>query len=125
MFKGSIPALITPMRDDGSVDLAAWDRLLGPDGFVVTPSNPKEGDAYTVTTPGGQRFSGTVQLYLPGQTLAGTVAELDDGWFRVLTWRDGTGATGVWAWVSTYGDRREAVDRFREDARAALERMFG
>ena len=28
MFKGSIPALITPMRDDGSVDLAAWDRLL-------------------------------------------------------------------------------------------------
>ena len=28
MFKGSIPALITPMREDGSLDLAAWDRLL-------------------------------------------------------------------------------------------------
>ncbi len=104
---------------------AAWDRLLGPDGFLVTPSNPKEGDAYTVTTPGGQRFSGIVQLHLPRQTLAGTVAELGDGWFRLLTWRDATGATGVWAWVSTYGDRRGAVDRFREDARAALERMFG
>jgi 4-hydroxy-tetrahydrodipicolinate synthase len=41
MFKGSIPALITPMRDDGSVDLAAWDRLLefhlgeGSDAVVV------------------------------------------------------------------------------------------
>ncbi|HEY9442078.1 MAG TPA: hypothetical protein VIQ25_02450, partial [Gemmatimonadales bacterium] len=97
----------------------------GPDGFLVTPSNPKEGEAYTVTTPGGQRFSGTVQLHLPRQTVAGTVAELDDGWFRVLTWRDATGATGVWAWVSTYGGRRGEVDRFREDSQAALERMFG
>ena len=41
MFKGSIPALITPMRDDGSIDLAAWDRLLdfhlteGSDAIVV------------------------------------------------------------------------------------------
>jgi 4-hydroxy-tetrahydrodipicolinate synthase len=41
MFKGSIPALITPMRDDGSIDFAAWDRLLdfhlteGSDGIVV------------------------------------------------------------------------------------------
>ena len=41
MFKGSIPALITPMRDDGSLDLAAWDRLLdfhlteGSDAVVV------------------------------------------------------------------------------------------
>ena len=29
MFKGSIPALVTPMHDDGSIDLAAWDRFLG------------------------------------------------------------------------------------------------
>ncbi len=41
MLKGSIPALVTPMRDDGSIDLAAWDRLLdfhlaeGTDGVVV------------------------------------------------------------------------------------------
>jgi 4-hydroxy-tetrahydrodipicolinate synthase len=41
MLKGSIPALVTPMRDDGSLDLAAWDRLLdfhlaeGTDAVVV------------------------------------------------------------------------------------------
>jgi 4-hydroxy-tetrahydrodipicolinate synthase len=41
MFKGSIPAIVTPMEADGSVDYAAWDRLLdfhlneGTDGLVV------------------------------------------------------------------------------------------
>lgn len=41
MFKGSIPALVTPMGADGSVDYAAWDRLLdfhaaeGTDAVVV------------------------------------------------------------------------------------------
>src|SRR5215212_4887974 len=41
MFNGSIPALVTPMRDDGSIDFEAWDRLLdfhvaeGTDGVVV------------------------------------------------------------------------------------------
>jgi len=41
MFKGSIPALVTPMRDDGAIDLDAWDRLLdfhlreGTDAVVV------------------------------------------------------------------------------------------
>jgi 4-hydroxy-tetrahydrodipicolinate synthase len=41
MFKGSIPALVTPMHPDGAVDYAAWDRLLdfhvaeGTDGIVV------------------------------------------------------------------------------------------
>jgi 4-hydroxy-tetrahydrodipicolinate synthase len=41
MFKGSIPALVTPMGADGSVDFPAWDRLLdyhlaeGTDAVVV------------------------------------------------------------------------------------------
>lgn len=41
MFKGSIPALVTPMQADGAVDFEAWDRLLdfhlaeGTDGIVV------------------------------------------------------------------------------------------
>src|SRR6476660_4188281 len=41
MFKGSIPAIVTPMQADGSVDFAAWERLLefhaseGTDAIVV------------------------------------------------------------------------------------------
>jgi 4-hydroxy-tetrahydrodipicolinate synthase len=41
MSKGSIPALVTPMRADGSIDFEAWDRLLdwhvaeGTDAVVV------------------------------------------------------------------------------------------
>jgi 4-hydroxy-tetrahydrodipicolinate synthase len=41
MFKGSIPALVTPMRQDGAIDSSAWERLLefhldeGSDAVVV------------------------------------------------------------------------------------------
>jgi 4-hydroxy-tetrahydrodipicolinate synthase len=41
MFKGSIPALVTPMKSGGAIDPAGWDRLLdfhvasGTDGVVV------------------------------------------------------------------------------------------
>ena len=41
MFKGSIPALVTPMGEDGSIDFGAWEKLLdfhlaaGTDGVVV------------------------------------------------------------------------------------------
>ena len=41
MFKGSIPALVTPLRPDGTLDLEAWDRLVdfhlaeGSDALVV------------------------------------------------------------------------------------------
>jgi 4-hydroxy-tetrahydrodipicolinate synthase len=41
MFQGSIPALVTPMRADGSLDFPAWERLLdfhvaeGTDAVVV------------------------------------------------------------------------------------------
>ena len=41
MFKGSIPALVTPMGEDDSIDFAAWEKLLdfhlaaGTDGVVV------------------------------------------------------------------------------------------
>jgi 4-hydroxy-tetrahydrodipicolinate synthase len=41
MFKGSIPALVTPMTADGAIDFASWDRVLdfhlraGTDAVVV------------------------------------------------------------------------------------------
>jgi uncharacterized protein YndB with AHSA1/START domain len=102
----------------------AWTRLVGPGGFTVTPAQPMEGERYEVITPDGRRYSGTVSLNLPGQTLAGTVAELDDGWFRLLTWRDARGNTGVWAWLAAYTDDDTAVRAFKERSQEALERLF-
>lgn len=103
---------------------AAWVRLLGPGGFPVMPAEPREGEPYEVVAPGGQRFSGTVELHLPGQTLAGTVRELEGGWFRLLTWREASGSTGVWAWISTYSGDEAPVRQFKQRAQAALERLF-
>ena len=102
----------------------AWSRLVGPGGFNLTPAQPKEGERYEVVTPSGRRYSGTVQLNLPGQTIAGTVDELDDAWFRLLTWRDAHGNTGVWAWLATYTGEDTAVREFRERSQEALERLF-
>ena len=102
----------------------AWARLVGPGGFTLTPAQPKEGERYQVVTPGGRRYSGTVHLDLPGQTLAGTVDELDDGWFRLLTWRDARGNTGVWAWLATYTEDDSAAREFKASSQEALERLF-
>ena len=102
----------------------AWSRLVGPGGFNLTPAQPTEGERYEVVTPSGRRYSGTVQLNLPGQTIAGTVDELDDGWFRLLTWRDAHGNTGVWAWLATYTGEDTAVREFRDRSQEALERLF-
>jgi uncharacterized protein YndB with AHSA1/START domain len=103
---------------------AAWAKLLGAGGFTVTPADLAEGRPYQVVTPDGQRFSGTLELYLPGETLAGTVRELDDGWFRLLTWKDGLGSTGVWAWLATYTGDEASVREFRDRSQEALERLF-
>lgn len=103
---------------------AAWARLLGPGGFTLTPSDAGEGQAYTVVTPGGQRFTGTVALHLARQTVAGTVKELDDGWFRVLTYAAPGGGTGIWAGLATYSGDPAPVREFRERTHQALERLF-
>jgi hypothetical protein len=90
----------------------------------VSPTEPAEGKSCEVTTPGGQWFTGTVELYLPRETLAGTVRELDSGWFRLLTWRDGKEDTGVWAWLATYTGDDPQVREFRDQGQRALERLF-
>jgi 4-hydroxy-tetrahydrodipicolinate synthase len=54
MFSGSLVAIVTPMHQDGSIDLVAWDRLLdlhlaaGTSGVVVCGTT---GESPTVTDP--------------------------------------------------------------------------
>jgi hypothetical protein len=102
----------------------AWDRLAGPGGFQFTPADVKAGQPYQVRVPGGARLSGVVALHFPRQTLAGTVRELGNGWFRLLTWSIPGGRTGVWAGVATYEHDASAVDDLRGHADAALRALF-
>ncbi len=54
MFSGSLVAIVTPMRDDGSIDQAAWDSLIdwhiesGTTGIVVGGTT---GESATLTDP--------------------------------------------------------------------------
>ncbi|HYC32718.1 MAG TPA: SRPBCC domain-containing protein [Gemmatimonadales bacterium] len=102
---------------------AAWARLLGPGGFRLHPAEPAEGHPFEVEVPGKARYSGTTQLYLAGQTMAGTVRELDDGWFRLLTWT-AAGKTGVWAGLATWSEDDARPAEFAARTREALERLF-
>jgi uncharacterized protein YndB with AHSA1/START domain len=102
----------------------AWTRLVGPGGFRFSPADVKAGQPYDVVVPGGARLSGTVALHLPRQTLAGTVRELSDGWFRILTWSIPGGRTGVWTGVATYERDGRRVDQLKTHAEAALRDLF-
>lgn len=103
---------------------AAWTKLAGPDAFRVSPAEPKTGESYHVASPTGERLSGTIELYLPRQALMGTVRELDDGLFRLATWRDAQGKTGVWVSLATYGEDAEPAREFGRGAQEVLERLL-
>jgi uncharacterized protein YndB with AHSA1/START domain len=102
----------------------AWARLVGPGGFRFTPPEPATGQPYQVIVPGGERLSGKVALHLPRQTLAGTVRELGDGWFRILTWSVPGGGTGVWAGLATYEGHGARVREFKARAQDAMGTLF-
>ena len=93
---------------------------MGTEGFRLSPSRLREGQDYEVVSPTGHRFTGVVQLNLPGQTMLGTVRELGDGLFRLLTWTDPAGRTGVWASLATYDGDPAVVRSFAERAQPVL-----
>ena len=82
MFKGSIPALVTPMRQDGAIDLNAWDRLLdfhlesGSDAVVVggtTGESPalERAELEELIRGARRRIAGRIPL-IAGSGTAGT-----------------------------------------------------
>jgi 4-hydroxy-tetrahydrodipicolinate synthase len=86
MFKGSIPALVTPMSGDGAVDFAAWDRLLdfhlaeGSDAVVVggtTGESPalERSELEELIRRARQRLAGRIPL-IAGSGTAGTVKSI-------------------------------------------------
>ncbi len=86
MFKGSIPALVTPMRGDGAIDLEAWDRLLdfhlaeGSDAVVVggtTGESPalERSELEALIGRARQRLAGRIPL-IAGSGTAGTAKSI-------------------------------------------------
>ncbi len=86
MFKGSIPALVTPMRDDGAIDFDAWDRLLdfhlaeGSDAVVVggtTGESPalERSELEELIRRAQKRLAGRIPL-IAGSGTAGTAKSI-------------------------------------------------
>jgi 4-hydroxy-tetrahydrodipicolinate synthase len=86
MFKGSIPALVTPMRGDGAIDFEAWDRLLdfhladGSDAVVVggtTGESPalERSELVELIGRARQRIAGRIPL-IAGSGTAGTAKSI-------------------------------------------------
>jgi 4-hydroxy-tetrahydrodipicolinate synthase len=86
MFKGSIPALVTPMRQDGAIDLGAWERLLdfhlesGSDAVVVggtTGESPalERAELEDLIRSARRRIGGRIPL-IAGSGTAGTAKSI-------------------------------------------------
>jgi 4-hydroxy-tetrahydrodipicolinate synthase len=86
MFKGSIPALVTPMRGDGSIDFAAWDHLLdfhlaeGSDAVVVGGTTGESAalersELEELIRRARQRLAGRIPL-IAGSGTAGTAKSI-------------------------------------------------
>ena len=86
MFKGSIPALVTPLRGDGAVDFEAWDRLLdfhlaaGSDAVVVggtTGESPalERAELEELIRRARKRLGGRIPL-IAGSGTAGTAKSI-------------------------------------------------
>jgi 4-hydroxy-tetrahydrodipicolinate synthase len=86
MFKGSIPALVTPMRGDGAIDFEAWDRLLdfhlaeGSDAVVVggtTGESPalERSELEELIRRAQKRLAGRIPL-IAGSGTAGTAKSI-------------------------------------------------
>ena len=86
MFKGSIPALVTPMRGDGAIDFEAWDRLLdfhlaeGSDAVVVGGTTGESAalersELEELIRRARQRLAGRIPL-IAGSGTAGTAKSI-------------------------------------------------
>ena len=102
-----------------------WAKLTGPGGFRLSPEPLEPGGPFEVTLPTGERWTGAVEVYLPQRSFAGILRELGGSLFRVSTWPDRQGKTGVWIWLASYAsDAAPALERFQHQARETLARLF-
>ena len=101
-----------------------WKRLLSPAAFTVVEGGLTVGEHVGIRAATGDQVSGTVAWHNPGRDLFVTVDDLNDGVFRLSTWRAG-GKTGVQVWMTTYDARQAArVREFGAKAQQLIERLL-
>ena len=102
---------------------AAWARLTSAEGFLLSPARPETGSTYEVQAVSGERFAGTAELFAPPHEMAGTVPALEDGLFRLATYR-AAGKTGITVWLAKWGAVSPIFSNFATNAQEALDRLF-
>jgi len=101
-----------------------WKRLLSPAAFVVTEGRLAQDERCAIRAATGDQLAGTIAWHNLGHDLFMIVDDLNEGIFRLSTWRAG-GQTGVQAWMTTYDARHAArVREFEQRTRPLFERLF-
>jgi uncharacterized protein YndB with AHSA1/START domain len=101
-----------------------WKRLLSPAAFVVTSGSLAQDECVVIRSATGDQFSGTVAWHNTGRDLFIRVDDLNDGVFRLSTWRAG-GQTGLQVWLTTYDPRHsDRVRVFGARTKELLARLF-
>ena len=110
---------VTPLPQE-----AAWGRLLSPAAFSIAEGALEQDSHLVIRSATGEHFSGTVAWHNPGHDLFVRVKELDDGGFRLSTWRAG-GQTGVQVWLTSYDEAHSAqIKQFGENVQQLVNRLF-
>ena len=102
---------------------AAWARLTSPRGFALSPPQLRPGTPYEVRAASGEHFAGAAELFAPPFEMAGTVPALDDGVFRLATYR-AAGKTGITVWLAKWGAVSQPLADFATNAQEVLDRLF-
>jgi hypothetical protein len=103
---------------------AAWRRLTGGEGFALKPAAPRPGEAFEITPPGGERYTGTVMLFIPDRAFFGVVPALGEAQFCLHAHR-AEGRTGIQVWLAQWGERTPELERFEAAARRTVDQLVG
>lgn len=103
----------------------AWARLTGAGGLALAGlPDLAEGAAYAFDVPGAGPIAGQASFSKGGREFSGTVANLDNGRFRVHCER-WDGSTQIWLWLALYEGSPQRAATYQQAFGAVLDGLFG
>jgi uncharacterized protein YndB with AHSA1/START domain len=101
-----------------------WTRLLGAGAFEIVEGHLDQDARVVLRAPGDDRIAGRVEWHNPERDLFVTVDDVNDGVFRLCTWR-AEGRTGLQIWMVAYDARHAArVQAFGARAQQLIDRLL-